>query len=52
MKVKRGSTALESYDYDTLDRETKHEFNGHIHKTEYRDCRSVLFDVCLVWTRF
>ena len=36
-KVKKGSTDLEIYDYDTLDRETKHEFNGHIHKTEYGD---------------
>ena len=35
--VRKNGNQLESYTYDTLDRETKHEFNGHIHKTEYGD---------------
>ena len=35
--VKKNGNQLESYTYDTLDRETEHEFNGHIHKTEYGD---------------
>ncbi len=35
--VKKNGNQLESYTYDTLDRETEHEFNGHIHETEYGD---------------
>lgn len=44
-KVKKGSTDLEIYDYDTLERKTKHEFNGHIHKTEYGDYGEVAKEV-------
>ena len=43
--VKKNGNQLESYTYDTLDRETEHEFNGHIHETEYGDYGEVKKEV-------
>ena len=44
-KVTQGTAELESYEYDTLDRQKKHTFCGHTHETEYGDYGEVKKEV-------
>ena len=40
-EIEKGGCRKESYEYDELDRETKHTFEEHIHETEYDEYGSV-----------